>query len=68
MLVYICVFFIAGGIAGIVIGTVALAVIPGVILIGCIVYNTNKEKVCCFYDYQIPSHSKSWQTIKDNEH
>ena len=45
----ICVFFIAGGIAGIVVGAVALAVIPGVILIGCIIYNTIKEKVCCFY-------------------
>ena len=44
------VLLIAGGIGGIVVGAVALAVIPGVILIGCIVYNTKKEKVCCFYD------------------
>ena len=53
MLVYIylnVVFFIAGGIAGILVGAVALAVIPGVILIGCIVYYTKKKKVCCFYD------------------
>ena len=45
--------FIAGRIAGIVVGVVGAVVISGVILIGYIVYKAKKEKVCCFYDQVI---------------
>ena len=70
--IYLSVFFIAGEIGGIVVGAVGLTAVLGVILIGSIVYNTKKEKVCCFYDQLIPkiqnSHNESWQAIKDDEH